>query len=343
MLKLLKKQTKLIDVRAPIEFMTGALPSSVNLPILLDNERESVGKTHRDKGSKAAMNEGFLLVSGEIKEKRVNSWIELINKFPEAHLYCARGGQRSKIAQSWIKEFGLDIHRIPGGFKALRNTCLSILNDASMDKKEWIIISGRTGSAKTELIKEIDNSICLESLANHRGSAFGGYDKPQPTPINFENSLACDYLQILGKTVMFEDESRTIGKLVIPENFFEKMSKSKIVVVEEPMENRIKNIYKEYVEREIDNKTAKDQSDKLREKLSKIAKRLGGDNYKKVDGLIKSAFESNVKETHYEWIEILLTSYYDKMYDYQLEKKLDRCLQSGNWETIKEYLMDINN
>ena len=97
----------------------------------------------------------------------------------------------SEIAQSWLKEVGCDIKRISGGFKALRNTCLSVLNDASSDNKKWIIISGRTGSAKTKLINILDNSICLEGLANHRGSAFGSFDTPQPTPINFENNLAC--------------------------------------------------------------------------------------------------------------------------------------------------------
>ena len=37
---ILKDQIKLIDVRAPIEFKEGALPYSINLPILLDDERE---------------------------------------------------------------------------------------------------------------------------------------------------------------------------------------------------------------------------------------------------------------------------------------------------------------
>ena len=74
------------------------------------------------------------------KEKRVNQWLALIQKNPRAQLYCARGGLRSEIAQSWLKEVGCDIKRVTGGFKTLRNTCLSILNDASNDDKKWIII-----------------------------------------------------------------------------------------------------------------------------------------------------------------------------------------------------------
>jgi len=338
---LLKNKTKLIDVRAPIEFKDGALPDSINLPILLDDERAAVGKTYKNKGNESAIKKGHLIVNGKIKDKRVSQWLDFIEKFPEAQLYCARGGQRSEIAQLWLKEAGCDIKRISGGFKALRNTCLSILDQASNDDKKWIIISGRTGSAKTKLINLIDNSICLESLANHRGSAFGSFDTLQPTPINFENNLACDYLQQIGDVVYFEDESRTIGRLVIPEKFYNRMSNSKIVLIEEPIENRIQNIFEEYVNKQIEVKSLKVQSDKLREKLIKISKRLGDNNYKKVDKLIKSAFENNDEKIHLEWIEILLTTYYDKMYDYQLEKKIDRCEFSGNWESVKNYL--INN
>jgi tRNA 2-selenouridine synthase len=323
--------------------MEGALPYSINLPILFDDEREIVGKTYKNKGNEVAINVGHSIVNGKKKDKRVNEWLDLIQKNPKAQLYCARGGLRSEIAQSWLKEVGCNIERISGGFKTLRNACLSILNDASIDDKEWIIISGRTGSAKTKLINILDNSICLEGLANHRGSAFGSFDTSQPTPINFENTLACHYLQISDKTIHFEDDSRTIGRLVIPENFYKKMSNSKIVLIEESIEYRVENIYEEYVKNYKGGKTLNIQSDELRLKLSKISKRLGGDNHKKVDILIKKAFENEDEKLHIEWIEILLNTYYDKMYDYQLEKKIDRCEFSGTWESVKKYLIRKKN
>ena len=343
MQSILKNQIKLIDVRAPIEFKEGALPHSVNLPILFDDEREMVGKTYKNKGNQVAIDVGHSIVNGEKKDKRVNEWLDLIQNNPKAQLYCARGGLRSEIAQSWLKEVGCDIKRISGGFKALRNACLSVLNDASNDDKKWIIISGRTGSAKTKLINILNNSICLEGLANHRGSAFGSFDTPQPTPINFENNLACDYLQISDNTIIFEDESRTIGRLVIPEKFYNKMCNSKIVLIEEPIENRIQNIYDEYVKNYKHGKTLNNQSNELRLKLSKISKRLGGNNFKKVDILIKKAFENDDQNVHFQWIEILLNAYYDKMYDYQLEKKIDRCEYSGTWESVKKYLISKKN
>ena len=49
---------------------------------------------------------------------------------------------------------------------------------------------------------------------------FGSYDTSQPTPIDFENNLAYNYSSILSNHIFFEDESRTIGRLVIPEKFY---------------------------------------------------------------------------------------------------------------------------
>ena len=69
---------------------------------------------------------------------------------------------------------------------------------------------------------------------------------------------------------------------------------------------------------------------------------LGGVHYDQVDYLIKNAFEKNDKQTHYDWIEKLLLNYYDKMYDYQIEQKKDRCLQSGDWSEIFEFLSNYN-
>ena len=106
------------------------------------------------------------------------------------------------------------------------------------------------------------------------------------------------------------------------------MSQSNIVLIEEPIENRIQNIFEEYIQKGLENKTDVILSNELKEKLAKISKRLGGANYKKVDTLIQSAFENQDYSIHFEWIELLLSSYYDKMYDYQLERKKDRCINS---------------
>ena len=53
---------------------------------------------------------------------------------------------------------------------------------------------------------------------------------------------------------------------------------------------------------------------------------------------IKEAFSNNDYNAHFEWIEKLIVSYYDNMYDYQLNKKIDRCIFKGNKLECLEYL-----
>ena len=67
LIPLIKKKTPLIDLRAPVEFSSGAVPTSINLPILDDEERSIVGKTYKDMGNQAAKNIGYDLVSGILK------------------------------------------------------------------------------------------------------------------------------------------------------------------------------------------------------------------------------------------------------------------------------------
>ena len=60
-------------------------------------------------------------------------------------------------------------------------------------------MAGRTGTGKTAILKDLNSAIDLEGHAHHRGSAFGGLSKEQPTVINFENNLASNILTMIGK------------------------------------------------------------------------------------------------------------------------------------------------
>ena len=101
---LLLKKTTIIDVRAPIEFAAGAIPGAINLPLLSDEERHQVGTRYNQDGREAAIELGTHLVKGDIREKRVNAWAELLKGEPRAVICCARGGLRSQISQQWLAE-----------------------------------------------------------------------------------------------------------------------------------------------------------------------------------------------------------------------------------------------
>lgn len=86
----------LIDLRAPIEFNRGAFPSSVNLPLMVDKEREKVGTCYKQQGQQAAIALGHSLVHGAVKQQRIDAWLGFLAAQPEAYLYCFRGGLRSQ-------------------------------------------------------------------------------------------------------------------------------------------------------------------------------------------------------------------------------------------------------
>ena len=74
LISLLQKQIPLIDVRAPVEFSKGALPTSTNLPILLDEERELVGKAYKKLGGQSATELGHAIVKDKIKEHGIENY-----------------------------------------------------------------------------------------------------------------------------------------------------------------------------------------------------------------------------------------------------------------------------
>ena len=341
MISLIKNNTTLIDLRAPIEFNKGAFPSSVNIPILNNEQRASVGIKYKSEGGQAAEKLGFKLVKDQ-KNELVSSWKKIIKKDQDTHIYCMRGGRRSQIAQLWLNDEGINVPFIEGGYKTLRQSCIEILNSVKDDQKEWIILAGRTGTGKTAILKDLNSAIDLEGHALHRGSAFGGLAEEQPTVINFENNLASEYIKHDSKILFLEDECRRIGKLSIPNAWYEKMERAKIVIIELDIEERISNIAKEYVYRPLENGLAKNKLNEiLLSSLYKIHKRLGLKLYNQISMKIQSILINQNKSSHEEWIKDLLVNYYDPMYDYQLEAKKNRCMLNGSKSKVINYLNEI--
>ena len=324
-----------IDVRAPAEFAQGALPNAVNLPLLDDAERAAVGTVYRRQGRDAAIEKGNALVAGDLKQARLAAWIAFAKQHPNALLYCARGGLRSELVQRWLADAGTTTVRVAGGFKALRRCALNAI--AAAATRPIVLLGGRTGSGKTKLLAQIPEAIDLEALARHRGSAFGALDERQPTPVNFEGALAQALLRHeTDRPIVLEDEARTIGRLAIPAALFDAMLQAPIALLEVPTETRVENIYEEYVCQ------ATAPAAGLLAALARIERRLGGERYRHIAGLMRSAFASapdgSAAELHRRWIRQLLADYYDPMYDYQLQAKQSRVAMRGGQEAVLDYL-----
>ncbi len=321
----------LIDLRSPSEFRRGAFPGAVSLPLLTDAERERIGIRYKHGGRDAAIALGAEMVSGNLKAARLAAWERTVDAHPDAMLYCWRGGLRSETAQRWLADTGRDVPRIRGGYRALRRFCIDTLDR----QREWIVVGGRTGVGKTDIVRQVPNSIDLEALANHRGSAFGKRRTPQPMPISFENALAVELLRRHPAPAVVEDESRTIGRLAIPEGIYRSMQASPIVLVQSDQATRVENIYREYI---VEAGDPEHLEPALAASLDNIRRRLGGDRHRKVRARMRQAFEGRDADAHRAWIGMLLDWYYDPMYDYQIGQKRHRVVFRGNADAVREYL-----
>lgn len=328
--QILLKSIPIIDVRSPLEFAQGAVSSAVNLPLLNDVERKKVGTAFKEGGQPSAIAKGLEILPIEVRDVRVARWVRFLDQHPNALICCWRGGLRSKIVQTWLHETGWQVPRVVGGSKAIRTFCMNTIDAAG--QYDYIVLAGRTGSGKTQLLKELRPSIDLEGLAQHRGSAFGGDTASQPPPVNFESALARDLLSLQGtRSILVEDESRVIGKLAIPESLFDKMSISPVVVLEADEAERIHHIYQTYVQGTPE--------EVMLSNLEKIQKRLGMERYCEIRASIENAYFTRDREDHFSWLTLLLRYYYDPMYDYQLARKKDRLIYSGSKSAVKEFLM----
>ncbi len=340
----------MIDLRAPVEFQQGAFAGSVNLPLMSDSEREQVGTCYKQQGQEAAIQLGHSLVSGPIKAARMAQWKAFTAAHPEGALYCFRGGLRSRTTQQWLREAGIDYPLVVGGYKAMRRFLIEHIETAAKTC-DFTILSGRTGSGKTRVLNHITQSVDLEGLANHRGSSFGRQVTAQPTQINFENDLALALLrhdEAGVRSLMLEDESRLIGSLNIPLPLFDAMNQATIVVMEEPMENRITQVMDDYVEglcsdysRAFGEQGFAEYAAYMLAGVDRIRRRLGAERHAEIKSLMTSAMNlhqnSGDSSGHRHWIQMLLEQYYDPMYDYQLAKKADRVVFRGSGAEIYDW------
>jgi tRNA 2-selenouridine synthase len=350
--------TPLIDVRAPIEYEKGAFPFSANLPLMTNDERHEVGIRYKEEGNEAAVALGHELVNEQVRAPRIESWKSFVDAYPNAMLYCFRGGMRSKIAQQWLHDAGVEITRLKGGYKAFRQYLINELesaNETLSDQVQPIILSGPTGSGKTRVLHHIEQKVDLEGLAHHRGSAFGRHATPQPTQIDFENALAYDLIQQFAKPevrhLVFEDEGRNVGSVHLPKGLFEAIKSGPKVLLETPLEKRIEYTLQEYVEwgqseyitlfGEVEAGLIEWQH-AMEDSFARIQKRLGGELYQRVLKAFNAAVEAQEEfknfDAHRAWIETLLTEYYDPMYAYQLEQNQAEILFKGEPLAVVEYL-----
>jgi tRNA 2-selenouridine synthase len=208
---------------------------------------------------------------------------------------------------AWLFSMGqIDVMVLEGGYKAYRRYIL----DKVSEKRKMIILGGMTGSSKSHIIRHLGSVgyqvLDLEKLANHKGSAFGALGQPpQPTTEQFVNFLFKELTQSdAARPLWIEDESRNIGSVFLPDQFYLNMQDNPIIVLVIDMNIRLPRLMEEY---------SKYPPESLTASILKITKRLGGDNTREA---IVAVEKGNIEKA----IEIAL-NYYDKAYMFGLTKK----------------------
>ncbi|WP_426416681.1 tRNA 2-selenouridine(34) synthase MnmH [Aestuariirhabdus sp. LZHN29] len=351
-LALFLNDTPLMDVRAPVEFDKGAFPCSENLPLLDDLQREVIGTRYKDAGQDAAIALGNELATAEIRDARLASWRTFVDAHPDGVLYCFRGGLRSKVTQQWLAEAGFTMPFVEGGYKAMRRFLIDSIDQIAATTK-FQVVGGFTGTGKTPLLAELENSIDLEGIANHKGSSFGKQIGGQPTQINFENSLGVRMLklrEVAHPYMVVEDESRAVGRCGLPLSLLEAMAIAPVVVIEAGLEERIERLQREYVDEMLvayqchwgDDEGYLKFCAYLLDAIEGIRRRLGGERYQKLRGSLETALQSRQLESvagvYRDAIAQVLDQYYDPMYRYQLDQKKERICFRGRYAEVVDYL-----
>jgi tRNA 2-selenouridine synthase len=322
-----------LDVRSPGEYLHAHIPGAFSLPLFTDEERKIVGTTYKQQSREAAIKVGL-----EFFGPKMRSMVEEVERLclerggKTVLVHCWRGGMRS-AGVAWLLDlYGFKVYTIIGGYKFFRRW---VLQEFQMPRK-LKILGGYTGSGKTEVLKQLgakgERIVDLESLANHKGSAFGNIGlAAQPNQEMFENLVAFELYfsaakkngalteSILDngeeKCLWLEDESQRIGTVNIPQPLWQQMRKADVYFLDIPFAERLKHITEEYGQLE---------KEKMIAAIERIQKRLGGMETK----LAISFLDEDKMEDAFR----VLLKYYDKWY---LKGLNNRKEFAGNCITLK--------
>jgi tRNA 2-selenouridine synthase len=305
----INKDYLVIDVRSPKEYEKGHIKGSINISLFSDVEREIIGTIYKKDSIENAKSMGLKYVGPKL--------IEFLDKVKAStnktkiYVYCARGGMRSR-SFAWLFKYYGDMEEVcilKGGYKTYRHFAL---NEFKQKKLLLTVVSGPTGCKKTLLLHEKfkngEQIIDLEGLAKHKGSVFGDIGQNQPTQEQFENDLAYLINNLdSNKQTWIEDESRKIGKIVIPEGLWLQMLPANRIVIEKSKKERIEFLLEDY--KLVSNNI-------LIESLKRIQKHLGGERYNYAISLLNNNDRENFC--------IMMIDYYDKAYYFSSHRRNEK-------------------
>ncbi len=239
-----------IDARSESEFALDHLPRAQNWPTLTDSQRHLVGSDYAQASPFDARKRGAVMAARNIAD-HLEREAAALPKSWRPLVYCWRGGQRSGSLALVLGQIGFDVSVLDGGYQAFRRFVLADLEPLPLDLSLHIVC-GKTGSGKTRLLQALHGAgaqvLDLEALACHRGSVLGGLpEQAQPGQKRFEMLL---WQALRGfdraRPVFVESESRTVGRLRVPEALLKHMRAAPGVQIEMATPGRIELLMQDY-------------------------------------------------------------------------------------------------
>jgi tRNA 2-selenouridine synthase len=295
----------LVDVRSPSEFSAGHIPGAVNIALFSDAERAEVGEIYARQGREEAVMRGLERVGPKLailaEEGRALCRRRAAG---EIALYCSRGGMRSaSVGWLFASLVGLRVCVLDRGYKSFRRHVL-----ASFEQPVSLrVLGGSTGAGKTGVLERMAargaQVVDLESLARHRGSAFGALpETPQPTREQFENALALALAALdPRRPVWVEDESENLGSVNLPKAFFRHLRASPLLLLESSAAARLARVLRDYGDL---------PRESIGRSLDRIRKRLGGQAHSRARACLDAGDLPSLAG--------ILLDYYDRAYARQI-------------------------
>lgn len=239
-----------IDARSESEHAEDRLPGAVNWPTLNDEERARIGTQYKQVAAFDARKQGAVLAARNIAA-HIERHAQGLPQGWKPLVYCWRGGQRSGSLATVLSAIGFTVHLLEGGYREFRRAVLREL-ELLPATLHYRVLAGRTGSAKSRLLQALaeagEQVLDLEALACHRGSVLGPLPgQPQPSQKAFETAV----WQALrrfdpARVVWAESESRTVGRLRVPEQLMERLRAAPCVELQMPVAARVAYLLDDY-------------------------------------------------------------------------------------------------
>ncbi len=324
-----------VDVRTPLEFAEDHLPGAFNVPLLSDEERVEIGTLYKQDGPHPARVRGLELVAPKLPA--LVAEIALAAADRPILVYCWRGGLRSRTVTAVLELTGYPAVQLAGGYKSYRNHLVGYF-DRFQPPGPLVVLHGLTGIGKTTFLELLHGNgpwsvVDLEGLAGHRGSAFGMLGLEQNLSQKRFESLLWDELRRVpaGVPILLEGESRRIGRVALPGDFYETMREGIKIWCEASLETRVSRLLEDYGREEY--------REEIIASLVRIRKKLGGELYAELSGYLE-------RWELAPFVRKLCVAYYDRNYykfrDWTEEMVLSLEEYGEAAESLKGYLSQLN-